>query len=44
MSPSTSNSMRAERPVRRSPRSETSNRHIGSPRSLTTISRSENDV
>ena len=37
-------SMRAERPVRRSPRSSSSSVHIGAPRMRITISRSENDV
>ena len=44
MSPSTSNSMRAERPVRRSPRSSSSSCHISAPSRRITISRSENDV
>ena len=44
MSPSTSNSIRAERPVRRSPRSSSSSAHIGAPSRRMTISRSENDV
>ena len=44
MSPSTSKSMRAERPVRRCPRRVSSTRHVSSPRKRMTISRSENEV
>ena len=33
-----------DRPVRRSPRNASSNRHMSSPSSRMTISRSENDV
>jgi len=44
MSPSTSNSMRADRPVRREPRSSSISRHMGSPRKRMTISRSEKEV
>ena len=36
--------LRAERPVRRSPRNCVSNAHMGAPSSRMTISRSENDV
>ena len=44
MSPSTSYSMRAERPVRRSARSSRSACHASSPSRRMTISRSENEV
>jgi hypothetical protein len=44
MSPSTSSSIRAERPVRRCPRSSDSTSHNGAPSRRMTISRSENDV
>jgi len=44
ISPSTSYSIRAERPVRRWLRNSSSNCHIGAPSRRMTISRSENDV
>ena len=44
MSPSTSNNMRAERPVTRSPRRRFSNAQLSSPRKRMTISRSEKEV
>ena len=44
MSPSTSNNMRALRPVRRVPRRRLSTSHISSPRNRMTISRSEKEV
>ncbi len=44
ISPSTSYSIRAERPVRRSLRNSSSAAHASSPNRRITISRSENDV